>query len=120
MPNKPRLSPADRSDPRKNKSLAIRNVLKTMPNAKAMEVAAAVKKEYGHNITQNMVYMVKTKNNMASDGSLGRPKKTRAARNDSPMNSATLWIEAIGTARQLLKSTGSLANAIAILKAVDS
>lgn len=120
MAKNARLSPSDRSDPRKNKSLAIRNVLKTMPHAKATEVAATVKKEYGHNITPNMVYMVKTKNNMASDGAVGRPKKKRDARNDSPLNSATLWIEAIGTARQLLKSTGSLANAIAILKAVES
>lgn len=120
MAKNARLSPADRSDPRKNKSLAIRNVLKTMPSAKATEIAATVKKEYGHSVTPNMIYMVKTKNNMASDGSVGRPKKRQEARNDSPMKSATLWIEAIGTARQLLKTTGSLANAIAILKAVDS
>jgi hypothetical protein len=91
-----------------------------MPNARAAEVAATVKKEYGHTITPNMVYMVKTKNNMASDGAVGRPKKRRDARNDTPLNSAALWIDAIGTARKLLKSTGSLANAIAILKAVDS
>jgi hypothetical protein len=120
MAKNPKLSVSDRSDPKKNKSLAIRNVLKNMPNAKATDVAATVKKEYGHNVTPNMIYMVKTKNNMASDGTVGRPKKRRDARNDTPLNSAALWIDAIGTARQLLKSTGSLANAVAILKAVDS
>ena len=36
---------ADRDDPKKNKSLAIRNVLAKMPGAKAAEVAAAVEAE---------------------------------------------------------------------------
>jgi hypothetical protein len=36
------------------------------------------------------------------------------------MISAALWIDAIKTARQLLKATGSVPNAIAILKALDS
>ena len=57
---------SDRSDPKKNKSLAIRQVLKKMPKAKAAEVAAAVKQEYGHEVSQNQIYMVKTKSNMAS------------------------------------------------------
>ena len=97
----------DRSDPQSNKSLAIRNVLKKMPNAKASEVAAAVKKEYGHEVGQNMIYMVKTKTNMAAD------------RRESPIKGAALWVDAIKTARQLLKATGSVANATALLKALD-
>lgn len=107
---------SDRSDPRKNKSLAIRNVLGKTPDAKVAEVAAAVKKEYGHDVTRPMIYMIKTKNNMASDG---RVKKRRAKRSDTPMTSAALWVEAIKLARQLLKATGSVANATALLKAVD-
>ena len=80
----------DRSDPRKNKSLAIRMVLKKMPSAKAKEVAEAVKMEFGHKVGQNMVYMVKTKTNMASDG---RPKRTRTSSRDTPMTTPALWID---------------------------
>ena len=109
-------SKADRSDPKKNKSLAIRNVLKKMPSAKASLVTAAVKKEYGHGVSKNMVYMVKTKANMASDG---RPKRTKTTRNDSPITSAAMWIDAIKIGRQLLKATGTVANATALLKAID-
>ncbi|MCE9557196.1 MAG: hypothetical protein K8T91_27930 [Planctomycetes bacterium] len=109
-------SKADRSDPKKNKSLAIRNVLKKLPSGKATEVAAVVKKDYGHNVSQNMVYMVKTKTNMAADG---RPKRTKSSKSDSPITSAAMWIDAIKIGRQLLKATGSVANATALLKAVD-
>ena len=107
---------SDRSDPSKNKSLAIRNILGKSPNAKVPEVAAAVKKEYGHDVSRAMFYMIKTKNNMASDG---RVKKSRTKKPDNPMTSAALWVEAIKLARQLLRATGSVANATALLKAVD-
>jgi len=116
MAKKAASSRSDRSDPRVNKSLAVRSVLKKMAGAKASEVAAAVKKEYGHDVSQNMVYMVKTKANMASDG---RPKKTKSAKPDSPIATTAMWVDAIKTARQLLKATGSVANATALLKAVD-
>jgi len=106
----------DRSDPKSNKSLAIRIVLKKMPAAKAKDVAAAVEKEFGHHVGQNMVYMVKTKSNMASDG---RAKKRISGVKDTPMKTAALWVEAIKIARGLLKSTGSVANATALLKALD-
>ena len=108
---------SDRSDPTKNKSLAIRNILKKSPTARVSEVAASVKKEYGHDVSKAMIYMIKTKNNMASDG---RVRKTKATKSDSPMTSAALWVEAIKLARQLLRATGSVANATALLKAVDS
>ena len=117
MAKKRALSKSERTDPKKNKSLAIRLVLKRKPNAKASEVAAAVKKEYGHTINPNQIYMIKTKANMASDG---RPRKTIATKNDTPLTSPGLWVDAIKTARQLLKVTGSVPNAIAILKAMDS
>ena len=107
---------SDRSDPRNNKSLAIRNVLKKVPAAKAREVAGLVKKEYGHQVGPNMIYMVKTKMNMATDG---RPRRTGGTKSDSPMTSPALWVEAIKMARQLLKATGSVANATALLKAVE-
>jgi hypothetical protein len=117
MAKKPMQSNSDRSDPKKNKTLAIRNVLKKKPNAKAAEVVVAVKKEYGHTVNPNHVYMVKTKTNMATDG---RPRSTGPSRNGTPMTSAAMWVDAIKTARQLLKATGSVPNAVAILKAIDS
>jgi hypothetical protein len=107
---------SDRSDPKTNKSLAVRNVLNKMPTAKATEVAEAVKKEYGHTVSANMVYMVKTKSNMASDG---RPKKAKGEES-STLTSAAEWVEAIKAARQLLKLTGSAANANALMKAIEA
>ena len=106
----------DRSDPKHNKSLAIRIVLKRMPGAKASDVAEAVKKEFGHQVHQNMVYMVKTKANMASDG---RPRRRKSDARDNPMTTAALWVDAIKIARHLLKATGSVTNATALLKALD-
>jgi hypothetical protein len=105
-----------RLDPKRNKSLAVRMVLGKMPNAKAADVVAAVKREYGHEIGQNVVYMIKTKMNMAADG---RPRKSKSTPRDNPMTTPALWVEAIKGARQLLKATGSAANAIALLKALD-
>jgi hypothetical protein len=107
---------SNRKDPKTNKSLAIRMVLGKLAGAPAKEVAAAVKKEYGHDVNANRIYMVKTKQNMAGDGRAKRPK---SAGNGSPMTSAALWVDAIKTARQLLKQTGSVANATALIKAVD-
>ncbi|HEY3965758.1 MAG TPA: hypothetical protein VGM05_14465 [Planctomycetaceae bacterium] len=116
MAKKSSSKSSDRTDPKKNKSLAIRLVLKKMPGAKASEVAEAVNKEFGHHVHQNMVYMVKTKSNMASDG---RPRRRKSEGRDNPLSSAALWVEAIKISRQLLKATGSVANATALLKALD-
>lgn len=115
MAKKPSSEKTDRSDPKKNRSLAIRMVLKAMPNAKAADVAAAVKKEFGHAVKPNMIYMVKTKTNMASNNRASK----KGTKNVSPMNTAALWVDAIKVARSLLKATGSVANATALLKAVD-
>jgi hypothetical protein len=117
MAKKLAQSKTDRTDPKKNKSLAIRNILKKKPAAKVVDIVAAVKKEYGHTVNENHVYMVKTKNNMAADG---RPRRTKPSDNGTPMSTAALWVDAIKTARQLIKVTGSVANATALLKAVDS
>jgi hypothetical protein len=111
-----RAAGGDRSDPKSNKSLAIRTVLARMPKAKASEVVAAVKKEFGHDVKQNMVYMVKTKANMADDA---RTRTNGGAKNKSPISSAAQWVEAIKYARQLLSATGSVQNATALLKAID-
>src|ERR1043166_5289825 len=108
-----KTAPSDRSDPKNNKSLAIRNVLKRLPNAKGKDVAVAVKKEYGHDVGPNMIYMVKTKMNMVADG---RVRTKNGSKTKSPMTSAALWVEAIKMARELLKATGSVANATALLK----
>ena len=107
---------SDRSDPNQNKSLAIRNILGKTPNVKVADVAVAVKREYGHDVSKAMIYMIKTKNNMASDG---RAKRTKSKKSDSPLTSAALWVEAIKLARQLLNATGTVANATALLKAID-
>jgi hypothetical protein len=104
---------SDRSDPKVNKSLSIRMMLKKMPGAKASEIVAAVKKEYGHQVAQNMVYMVKTKGTMATN------RKSTKGPKGSPMTSAALWIEAIKIARQLLQVTGSVDNATALLRAIE-
>jgi hypothetical protein len=111
---KPSQNP-ERSNPKNNKSLAIRTVLKKMPSAKASDVVEAVKQEYGLEVGRNLVYMVKTKGNMTADGRASSPK---SARKSSPLTTAALWVDAIKTARQLLKSTGSLENATALLKAL--
>jgi hypothetical protein len=107
---------SDRSNPQNNKSLAIRHILKKMPDAKAADISGAVKKEYGHVVGKNMVYMVKTKTNMAADR---KRKKQKPSKNNSPMTTAALWIDAIKMARQLLTATGNVANATALLKALD-
>ncbi|OAI54413.1 hypothetical protein AYO47_02895 [Planctomyces sp. SCGC AG-212-M04] len=104
---------SDRTNPKSNKSLAIRTVLQKMPNGKAADVAAAVKKEYGHTVGANIIYMVKTKMNMAADG-----RAKSQSKGSTPMNSAALWITAINSARELIKATGSVANATALLKAL--
>lgn len=117
MARKRESGKADRSKPQNNKSLAIRMALKKMPNAKASELAAAVKKEFGHDVSNNMVYMVKTKTNMVADR---KEKKLTFSRNSNPMTTPALWIDAIKTARQLLKATGSVSNATSLLKALDS
>ena len=113
-------SRSDRSDPRKNKSLAIRTVLERMPNSKAAEVVAAVKKEFGHDVKQNMVYMVKTKTNIVAAGGKRKRRRATNSNGDTTLSSAAQWVEAIKIARNLLKATGSVANATALLKAVDS
>ena len=108
----------DRSDPKRNKSLAIRTVLNQKPNAKASEVADAVKKEFGHDVSKNMIYMVKTKTNMATDGRSRINQNIKHDPKENPLTTAALWVDAIKMARQLLKATGSLANANALLKAL--
>jgi len=102
---------ADRQDPRSNKSLAIREIVAKMPTAKASEVAAAVKSEYGHNISTTLVYLVKSKSNVKTAA-----KKTGAA---PAIGSAADWVESIKLARRLLQATGNVENAVAILKAVE-
>ena len=113
---------SDRTDPKQNKSLAIRSILKKMPNARATEIKEAVKQEYGHDVAVNLIYMLKTKGNIKAgrkqDGAKGGTSK--ASGNASPMNSAATWVEAIKIAKQLLTATGSVENATALLKAIDA
>ena len=103
-----------RADPKKNKSLAIRTVIAKMPPAKAAEVAEAVKKEFGHTVGANQIYMVKAKLNMkATSKATKKPSST-----GSPVGAAQ-WVDAIKIARQLLQATGGVDNATALLKAVS-
>ena len=104
-----------RSDPKNNKSLAIRTVLRKLPGAKAADVIAAVKKDYGLDVGMNLVYMVKTKGNMAT---ASRADKSKSPAKNNRLTTATLWVDAIRMARQLLKATGSVENATALLKAL--
>ena len=110
-------SKADRSDPKKNKSLAIRNILAKTPGAKGGEVVAAVRSEYGLKVTPTLVYLVKSKANLRSDRRTKKPGQRGAK---APMNSAATWTDAIRSAQHLLKTTGSLDNAIAVLRAVET
>lgn len=102
-----------RQDPKQNKSLAIRNTLAKHPSAKAAEIVATVKKEYGHDVSINMVYMVKAKSQMRRTS-----KKQGTTVKSSPVGAAQ-WVEAIKIARQLLKATGNIENATALLRAVE-
>jgi hypothetical protein len=68
-------------------------------------------------IPVTMVYMIKTKGNMAKS----RKRRKKAGRTPtaaSPMNSAATWVEAINLGRRLLEATGSVENATALLKAI--
>lgn len=106
----------DRQDPKQNKSLAIRTVVKAMPNAKATEVAAEVKKQFGHTVGANQIYMIKTKMNISKRRRAGR--KAAAAPTTDKLGSAAAWVEAIKAAKHLLDVAGSRDNAIALLRAI--
>jgi hypothetical protein len=109
----------DRSDPKANKSLAIRTVLQGMPKAKGSEIAEAVKSQFGHTVSVNQIYMIKTKSNMkANRKAAGR--SAASANGDGAPSGAAAWVEAIKYARQLLQATGSVQNATALLKAIES
>ena len=116
MAKKSKAFSGDRNDPKQNKSLAIRTVLKGMKNSKATEVAAEVKKQFGHTVGTNQIYMIKTKANMRK-----RPQSVRnvaAADRKGKLTSAVLWVDAIKIAKQLLNATGSVDNAISLLRAI--
>lgn len=117
MAKKSASSKGDRSDPKQNKSLAIRNIVAKLPDAKATEVVEEVKKEYGHKVPVSMVYMVKAKGNMAKTRKR-RKKAGKAPAAASPMKSPASWVEAISIGRQLLNATGSVDNATSLLRAI--
>lgn len=107
---------ADRSDPKTNKSLAIRMVLEKTPTAKAAEVVTAVQEEFGHKVTPTLIYLVKSKMNLKAAKRVRRSKGQSAG---ASISGASEWIQSIKLARQLLKAAGSVENATAILKAVE-
>ena len=109
----------DRTDPQQNKSLAVRNIIKKLPTAKFAEVAKAVKEEYGHEIPNSLFYTLKAKGNMKANRKANKAQATPTNVTRAPMNTAALWVDAIKIARQLLKVTGSVENATALLKAVE-
>lgn len=109
---------SDRQDPKANKSLAIRMVLKETPKANFADVASAVKEKYGHAISPNLYYTLKAKSNMKADRRR-RANANEAPQAPAPMNSAATWVEAIKLAQRLLKATGDINNATALLKAVE-
>jgi hypothetical protein len=115
---KPKTFSGDRTDPKQNKSLAIRTVLKGMSNSKASEVAAEVKKQFGHSVSVNQIYMIKTKQSMRKRGRPGR--KAGTVPSQRTLTSASSWVDAIKLAKQLLSATGSVDNSVALLKAIES
>lgn len=117
MAKKSSSQKTDRSDPRSNKSLAIRTVLGQNPNARAAEIAGLVKSEFGHNVSLPMIYMIKTKINMKHDG---RKKRGTGDAAGGSLSDAASWVDAIKLARNLLRASGSVANASALLKALDA
>jgi len=116
MAKKAKAFSGDRSDPKQNKSLAIRTVLKGMPTNKAAEVAAEVKKQFGHTVGSNQIYMIKTKLNMSKQTKAVRRASSTSAK--GKLTSAVMWVDAIKIAKQLLNATGSVENATALLKAI--
>ena len=110
---------SDRTDPKQNKSLATRNVLKKLPTAKFAEVAQVVKAEYDHDIPASLFYKLKAQGNMKANRRANKAQATPTKQTPAPMNTAALWLDAIKIARQLLKVTGSVENATALLKAVE-
>ena len=108
---------SDRLDPHKNKSLAIRKVLDTMPKAKGAEIAAEVKKQFGHTVGVNRIYMVKTK--LHAKPPARSKHSAPAAPTKHRISSAAQWVEAIRLAKKLLEVTGSVSDATALLKAVE-
>jgi hypothetical protein len=116
MAKKASASSGDRNDPKHNKSLAIRTVVRSMPNAKATEIAAEVQKQFGHSVGTNQIYMIKTKMNIAKRRRAGR--KAAAAPKTDALSSAAMWVDAIKAAKHLLEVSGSPENAIALLKAL--
>jgi hypothetical protein len=116
MAKKAKAFSGDRTDPKQNKSLAIRTVAKSMPTAKATEIAAEVKKQFGHSVGTNQIYMIKTKMNISKRRRAGR--KAAAAPVADKLSSAAMWVEAIKAAKHLLEVSGSRDNAIALLKAI--
>jgi hypothetical protein len=117
MAKKAKVFTGDRKDPKQNKSLAIRTVLKGMPTSKATEVAAEVKKQFGHAVSVNQIYMIKTKSSMKKRAKSER--KSAAATSNGRLSSAALWVDAIKLAKQLLVATGSFDNAVSLLKAIE-
>jgi hypothetical protein len=109
----------DRSDPKQNQSLAIRTVLEGMPNAKASEVVGEVKKQFGHTVSVNRIYMLKTKKTMKANRPKSQNGQATGSSGGAPSGAAA-WVEAIKYAKQLLAATGSVQNAVALLKAIES
>ena len=118
MAKKAKAFTGDRSDPKQNKSLAIRTVLKTMPKAKGAEIAAEVKKQFGHSVGVNQIYMTKTKVGMRKRSKANRKAGRPSTPESNQLSSPALWVEAIKLARQLLSVTGSPDTAVALIRAM--
>src|SRR3954467_3608435 len=117
MAKKPKAFNGDRTDPKQNKSLAIRTVLKGMSTSKASEVAAEVKKQFGHTVSVNQIYMLKTKQTMKRRAKAAR--QAGSANGAGKLSSAALWVDAIKLAKQLISATGTVDNAVALLRAIE-
>lgn len=118
---------SDRSDPTKNKSLAIRTIIERMPEANFAETAKAVQEEFGHEIRPNLFYALKAKS-ITKKGRRGRPRKSetmgdaaapaKSSAAVAEITSPAQWVDAINAAKKLLNAAGSASNAIALIKAI--
>lgn len=104
----------DREDPATNKSLCIRSMIEAHPpGTSAKEIVEAVRKQYGHNVTPTLVYLVKSK--MSRPKSKGGAKIVRAGK---PVGEAGDMLAAIKAARVLLRSAGDHQIARQVLDAI--
>ena len=99
---------SSRTNPKKNKSLAVRIVIEKNPSAGPTEVAGLVKKQFGHTVSPAVVSTIKAK----AKGKKPGPKKATKVQ-QSPMQ--VMAHEALDTAFEFVGKVGGLLHAQALI-----